>query len=126
MACKTTGSPNNGLVTIDVGKGEFVRHTVTASGAQATCVIQDEKGSTILSSEANPTQGQYECDWKPGPGDTGRIQHVLVVTFPFATQYGWKVEHCNRDGSLKSLIRDIAITGDPGDECKPGITILLA
>ncbi len=107
---KTTGSPNENLVVVDLSDGESIRHTVTlVQGGKADFALTS-RGVPLLRSTMPPSQpNTWTETWSPETLDSP-IYQILKMAFLRADVYGWKIEHLDGDGQ-STVVRDVQYTG---------------
>lgn len=107
MAVKETPIvPPKPAVLVDGAAGEFLVYKMTALGATPLFTLADDRGRTIMTSENIPPQMNYQRRWPLSPDDDpvpGESDHAMIGLMPLVTQYTYKVELHNADGSLKSV-----------------------
>jgi hypothetical protein len=98
--------PPKAAVLVDGAAGEFLLYKMTALGATPQFTLADDRGRTIMTSENIPPQKNYERRWPLSPDDDpvpGESDHAMIGLLPLITQYTYKVELHNADGSIKSV-----------------------
>jgi hypothetical protein len=76
-------------------------------GATPLFTLADDRGRTIMTSENIPPQMNYERRWPRSPDDDpvpAESEHAMVGLMPLVTQYTYKVELHNADGSVKAVV----------------------
>lgn len=99
--------PPKPAVLVDGAAGEFLLYKMTALGATPLFTLADDRGRTIMTSENIPPQMNYQRRWPLSPDDDpvpAESEHAMVGLMPLVTQYTYKVELHNADGSVKSVV----------------------
>lgn len=99
--------PPKPAVLVDGAAGEFLLYKMTALGATPLFTLADDRGRTIMTSENIPPQMNYQRRWPLSPEDDpvpAESEHAMVGLMPLVTQYTYKVELHNADGSVKSVV----------------------
>jgi len=99
--------PPRPAVLVDGEAGEFLLYTMTVLGATPLFTLADDRGRTIMTSENIPPQMNYQKRWPLSPDDDPvprESDHAMIGLMPLVTQYTYKVELHNADGSLKSVV----------------------
>ncbi len=99
--------PPRPAVLVDGEAGEFLLYKMTVLGATPLFTLADDRGRTIMTSENIPPQMNYEKKWPVSPDDDPvprENDHAMIGLMPLVTQYTYKVELHNADGSLKSVV----------------------
>ena|SRR5882724_2089390 len=104
---ETPIAPPKAAVLVDGAAGEFLLYKMTALGATPLFTLADDRGRRIMTSENIPPQLNYQRRWPLSPDDDpvpGESDHAMVALMSLVTQYTYKVELHNSDGSLKSVV----------------------
>ena len=99
--------PPSAAVFVDGQAGEFLLYKVTALGDKPMFTLADDRGRTIMTSEGLPPQMNYQRQWPLSPDDDpvpAESEHTIVGLMALVTQYTYKVELHNKNGSLKEVI----------------------
>lgn len=99
--------PPKPAVLVDGAAGEFLLYKMTVLGATPLFTLADDRGRTIMTSENIPPQMNYERRWPRSPDDDpvpAESEHAMVGLMALVTQYTYKVELHNADGSVKSVV----------------------
>jgi hypothetical protein len=99
--------PPKPAVLVDGEAGEFLLYKMTVLGATPVFTLADDRGRTIMTSENFPPQMNYQKKWPLSPDDDpvpSESDHAMIGLMPLVTQYTYKVELHNADGSLKSVV----------------------
>ena len=99
--------PPRPAVLVDGEAGEFLLYKMTVLGATPLFTLADDRGRTIMTSENIPPQMNYEKKWPLSPDDDPvprESDHAMIGLMPLVTQYTYKVELHNADGSLKAVV----------------------
>lgn len=94
-------------VNVDLSLGESLRYTVGASGATPVFTLSDDRGRTILTSQGLPPSAEYIREWPISPEDEpfpSSSEHAIIGLMGLVTQYTYKVELLNSDGSVKETV----------------------
>jgi hypothetical protein len=99
--------PPKPSVLVDGEAGEFLVYKMTVLGATPLFTLADDRGRTIMTSENVPPQMNYQRRWPISPDDDPvprESDHAMIGLMPLVTQYTYKVEHHNADGSLRAVV----------------------
>jgi hypothetical protein len=97
-----------------------VSFRVTVAGAQGNFAIADTLGRCVLRDGDAPEPREiYERFWPGSPGDIPEEDdqtYTLAVAFVSAVKYSYLVRLCGRDGTLRSVIKDIDFSSTNPDD----------
>jgi hypothetical protein len=99
--------PPKPAVLVDGEAQEFLLYKITVLGATPLFTLADDRGRIIMTSKNIPPQMNYQRRWPTSPDDDpvpAESDHSMVGLMSLVTEYTYKVELHNADGSLKSVV----------------------